>query len=144
MNADSIPAVVMGGVLLLLGGGSFWYLWQQRESADEMDDLAYRHWLRQVRRRLQISALLILIGFLIPLGDLLPFFRQAPVAFVFFWMAVMGLAGWIALLGLADLASTRNYASRAQRRLRQQKADLDAELARARQQRGGSRYHSDE
>jgi hypothetical protein len=141
---DSIPAVVMGAILLLLGGGSAWYFWQHREPAAGTDELARRHAIRQTRRRLQISAMLILVGVLIPLGDLLPFFRRAPVAFVFFWVAVMCLAGWIALLGLADFASTRAYHSRIGRQLEQQKASLEAELARARAQRGGSRYHSDE
>lgn len=141
---DSIPAVLMGGFLLLLGGGSAWYLWAHRDTPADADTLEKQHAARQTRRRLQISVLLILIGILIPLGDLLPFFRQAPIAFVFFWVSVMFLAGWVALLGFADLASARAYHSRAYRDLQQQKAKLDAELARARAQRGGSRFHSDE
>lgn len=143
MFDDSLPALIAGGLLLALGCGSAWYLWQHREPPPDAEPLARKHAWNQVRRRLQISALVILVGILIPLGDLLPFFRRAPVAFAIYWVGIMCLAGWIALLGLADFVSSQTLNSRAQRRLEQQRAELEAELTRARF-RSGSRFHSDE
>lgn len=140
---DSIPALLMGCLLLTLGVCSTWYFWKRLQSVAETDELARRHALSQARRRLQVSVMITLVGVLIPLGDLLPFFRRAPVAFVFFWVAVMVLAGWIALLGIADLASSRVYHNRAARRLKQQREELEAQLAQVRGGRG-SRFHSDE
>lgn len=140
---DSIPALVMGGLLIGIGLVSVCFLWKQKQSDHSGDEHAQRHSQRQIRRRLQVSAMVILVGILIPLGDLLPLFRQAPVAFTIFWTAVMLLAGWIGLLGIADFASSRAYHSRARRRLKQQQAELEAELLRLRGSRG-SRWHSDE
>lgn len=140
---DSIPALLMGGLLLCLGAGSTWYFWRRLQTIAETDELARKHAHSQARRRLQVSVMITLVGVLIPLGDLLPFFRRAPVAFVFFWVAVMVLAGWIGLLGIADLASSRVYHNRAARRLKQQQEELEAQLAAVRGGRG-SRFHSDE
>ncbi len=141
---DSVPALVFGGVLILMGGGSAWHQWRYRQPPDDGDDLTRQHAIRKLRRRLQVSAMLVLVGILIPLGDMLPFFRREPVAFVIFWLGVLLLAGWIGLLAFADMASTKAHLSRAQRRLAQQKLQLEAELAEYRANRGGSRYHSDE
>lgn len=141
--ADSLPALVFGGLLLLLGGGSAWYL--RRQPLPPVSEPDAREFaLHQRRRRYQVSGLLALIGVLIPLGDTLPLFRQSPVAFVIFWVAILFLAGWVMLLAVADFATSRLHHGRAQQRLDQQRQRLEAELTRLKQARGGSRIHSDE
>ncbi len=141
---DSLPALIFGGLLILVAGVSVWYQQRLRVLPADADDLARLHAERQYRRRLQVAAMLATVGILIPLGDNLPFFRQAPVAFVMYWAAVLMLTGWIALLAIADLASTRAYHGRATRSLQRQREELEDQLARFRVSRNGSRIHSDE
>jgi uncharacterized iron-regulated membrane protein len=134
---EALPAFVAGGLLVLGGAVSAWYQWRYRRPDSEADDLSRQHAARQLRRRLQVSALLALIGILIPLGDQLPLFRQAPVAFVFFWAAVLLLTAWIGLLALADFASARAYHRVANIRLRQARRELEEQLQQYRARTNG-------
>lgn len=135
---EALPAFVAGGLLVLGGAASAWYQWQYRRPDSESDELGRQHAARQLRRRLQVSALLVVIGVLIPLGDQLPLFRQAPVAFVFFWAAVLLLTAWIGLLALADFASARAYHRIANIRLQQTRRELESQLQ---QYRAGTNGH---
>lgn len=135
--ADSIPALCAGGLLLAFGIGLGWFQWRYRQPQAGDDELTRRHAARQLRRRLQVSVLIVLSGLFIPLGDLLPFFRQAPVAFALFWLAILGLAFWIILLAVADLVSARMYHNLANLRIRQQRRELERELDRYRAQGNG-------
>jgi hypothetical protein len=142
---ESLPALIVGALLVTIGAGSAWYQWRYRRPDIEADELSRQHAARQLRRRLQVSGLLMLIGILIPLGDQLPFFRQAPAAFVFFWGAILLLTGWIALLAIADLASARAYHRVASVRLRQARRELEAQLEQYRASTNGhTGIHSDE
>ena len=142
--ADSIPALVAGGLLILLALGSVWYLRQRHQSATEPDEQTRDFAERQYRRRLQVAGMLALIGILIPLGDSLPLFRQAPIAFFFYWMAVLFLTAWMVLLAVADMASARAHFGSTGRKLQQQERELEAEIRRIRASRNGSHIHSDE
>lgn len=142
--ADSVPALVAGGLLILLALGSVWFLRQRYQSVVEPDEQAQAFAARQYRRRLQVAGMLGLIGILIPLGDALPLFRQAPVAFFFYWMAVLLLTAWMVLLALADMASARAHFGSTGRKLQQQQRELEAEIRRIRASRNGSQIHSDE
>lgn len=134
---EALPALVVGALLIGLGAGSAWYQWRYRQPDREADDVGRQHATRQLRRRLQVSGMLVLVGILIPLGDQLPFFQQAPAAFVFFWGAVLLLTAWIALLAIADLASARAYHRVAGVRLHQARRELEAELQQYRAQTNG-------
>lgn len=145
MPAENIPALVFGGGLILFACAAAWYQWKYRQPEAAADELSQSHARRQLRRRLQVSGMIALLGLLIPLGDMLPLFRNSPVAFFVFWVAVLCLTGWIALLALADMASTRVFHGRAAQQLLQQKRALEAELAQYRARSGGGhRIHSDE
>ncbi|MDZ4687961.1 MAG: hypothetical protein SH850_23050 [Planctomycetaceae bacterium] len=135
--ADSLPALIIGAVLVGIGVGSGWHQWRYRRPDAQMDDLGRQHSHRQLRRRLQVSGLLALIGVLIPLGDHLPFFKQAPAAFVFYWGAVLLLTCWIGLLAIADFASARAYHRVANVRLRQARRELEEQLQQYRAQTNG-------
>jgi hypothetical protein len=136
---ESLPALIVGVFLVGLGIGSAWYQWKHHRPDTEADDLARQHAARQLRRRWQVSALLVLVGVLIPLGDLLPFFRRAPAAFVFYWGAILLLAAWIGLLAIADYASARAYHRVANVRLRQARRELEEQLQ---QYRASTNGHS--
>lgn len=138
---DALPALVFGGILILLAAGSAWRYRRPVERNQLSDELAFRHARRQRRLRLQISAMVGLVGVLIPLGDQLPWFRRAPVAFVLFWGAILLLVAWIVLLGLADMAATRMYFNRADHELSRGRRRLEEELSTHRHRNG---VHSDE
>lgn len=121
-----------------------WHQWKYRQPEATADELSQAHARRQLRRRLQVSAMIALLGLLIPLGDMLPLFRKSPVAFFVFWVAMLCLTGWIVLLALADMASAKVFHSRAAKQLLQQKQELEAELARYRSRSNGHPIHSDE
>lgn len=130
--ADAIPALVAGGLLVVVGAAIGWFQWKHRQPDPTEDELTQLHAARQLRRRLQVSALMVLVGILIPLGDLLPTFRKSPVAFALFWVAILVVLFWIILLALADLASARTYHYRASLRIRQERRELERELERYR------------
>jgi hypothetical protein len=130
--ADSIPALVAGGLMIVVGLGIAWFQWRHRQPDASEDELTQLHAARQLRRRLQVSGLMVLVGILIPLGDLLPTFRRSPVAFALFWAAILLVLFWIMLLAAADFVSARSYHNLANLRMRQQRRELERELDRLR------------
>jgi hypothetical protein len=107
------------------------------------DDRAlFDQWTRnRRRRRLQVAALLGLVGFLIGLGDagVIPW-QWFPLTFAFYWLAVLGLAFWILLIALGDMLSARLHGRLAQKsldRLHAKQEELLATAARLRQHRDG-------
>lgn len=134
------------GALLVIAGGAFihWHIrcWRvQREDAS-LSDRERLHYRRQFRRRLQISGMLVLLGVLIPVGDLLIPWLQFPRLFGVYWILVLLLASWMMMLAALDWLSGRMQA-RAHRAslsslLRKQR-ELEAEAARLR--RAGSNGH---
>ncbi|MBI1345853.1 hypothetical protein GC163_06145 [bacterium] len=144
MPAENIPALIFGGGLVVFAGVVAWYQWTYRQPEAAADELSQTHARRQLRRRLQVSGMIALLGLLIPLGDMLPLFRNSPVAFFVFWVALLCLTGWIVLLAIADMASAKVFHGRAAKQLLQQKRELEAELARYRSRSNGHAIHSDE
>jgi len=128
--ANAIPALCAGGLLVAIGLGLAWFQWRFRQPDPQADELARLHAQRQLRRRLQVSALMVLVGVLIPLGDLLPAFQkgQAPLAFALFWLAILAATVWIMVLAVADLVSARMYHHLANLRIRQQRRELERQL----------------
>lgn len=129
---DSLPALCAGGILLAIAFGSAWFQWRYRRPPVDAPAEDLLHARRQLRRRLQVSLLLAIVAVLIPLGDMLPFFRRSPLAFVIYWCGVLGLAVWIGLLALGDLASAQTYHRTAAARLRQQQRELQDQIDRYR------------
>jgi hypothetical protein len=128
--ADAIPALCAGGLLMAIGVSMAWFQWRFRQPDAGAEELARLHARRQLRRRLQVSALMVLVGALIPIGDLLPQFQQgkAPLAFALFWMAILAAVAWIMLLAVADLVSARMYHKVANLRIRQERRELERQL----------------
>ncbi len=137
---DWVPAVVVGIILIVLAVGLAWQQWVgwKRGSAGLLsDDEARQHAARQFRRRLQVSVMLGIVGLMIPLGDLLPVFRQSPQLFVIYWLIVLAAVVWIVLLALGDLASNLAYSRVARNRLRRERRTLEDELRAYRSQTNG-------
>lgn len=128
---DWLPAVIVGSAILVFSGGLGWKQWSAWKggTADlPREDDARVHASRQLRRRLQVSILLALVGLMIPAGDLLPIFRRSPRLFVIYWLGVLAVVTWAVVLALGDLASNLAYSRVARNRLRQERKALEMEL----------------
>lgn len=95
-------------------------------SADAELDVFHR---RQLRRRIQVSAMIGLLGIAIAAGMLIPW-QRSPLGFAFYWFVVIVCTLWIAVLALADLTHSRSYISHLDREHRIKRAELEAQLQR--------------
>lgn len=141
-----IPAVVMGCLLLLAAGGLAWFqhaAWRKVTEGLDEDDKLHQQATRQLRRRLQVSGLLGVIGLLIPIGDLAPNMRRSPSMFAIYWLVVLGLVAWMVLLALGDLASNLAQHRVAKNQLEIERRSLEQQLRRNRAAGNGHTPNSD-
>lgn len=133
---DWVPSVVMGLGLVLLGG---WFMslhlrtWQRirQELGADDPDRAFHH--RQFRRRMQASGVILIIGVMVPVGDLLiPWRKQDASVATLYWLLVLGLTCWVLLLAMGDLFATRAHSRAALSRLQRKQRELQAEADRLR------------
>jgi uncharacterized membrane protein YesL len=111
--------------------------WHGHQADATIDARELRYYRYQFRRRLFISALLILLGILIPAGDALmvQLQRRLPALVAGYWLVVLAIAMLIILLAMIDL-----MAGNAHRRamlgaihgLARKRRELEAEVARLR------------
>ncbi len=139
--ADTIPALVAGMLLLGFALVSAWLQIRSRRGLLELleaDPLAKTFADRQLRRRLQVSAMLGIVGILIPLGDQLErFFRGRPGLFFIYWIVVLILVTWSVLMALGDWLSASAYSSLVNIQLRLERKQLEDEVRRYRASQNG-------
>ena len=102
---DIKASLSVGITLILLGAWLIrWHraAWGRHRDSEAGDDRERRHYRLQFRRRIQVSALLILLGVMLPIGDWLMVQRRNPMWITIFWIAVLTLAVWIMLLAVVD------------------------------------------
>ena len=143
---DIKASLAVGITLILLGAWLIrWHraAWGRHRDPEAGDDRERRHYRLQFRRRIQVSALLILLGVMIPIGDWLMVQRRNPMWITIFWIAVLALAVWIMLLAVVDWLSTRLYV-RATRGtlagLARQQREFEAEAERQRSRGSNGRH----
>ena len=118
-------AIVALGIFLLV-----WHrrAWQAvRATATEAGELRFHR--RRYRRRLQTSALLVVLGIALGGGQSIAADKH-PSLFVFFWCAVALLAAWMMGLAICDAIATRLHLNEQLRRQVVERARLNAELKR--------------
>ena len=130
---ERLPALIFG--LLLVAGGAvmLWShvnTWRRRREDATLSDQDRQYYHRQYRRRVQVSGLVVVIGIMLPIGDLEGPWKDNPGWWAMYWFVVLALALWIMLLAFGDLASTRSYSQAAMSRLREQQRALEQEAAR--------------
>jgi len=95
--------------------------------------------LRQLRRRVQTSVMIGLLGVAIFAGQLL-LDANTPWKFqVIYWIGVLALVLWIALLAVADMTATSLYYSREKSDFVAEHAKLQAALRKARQEEASAK-----
>lgn len=134
-----LPATVVGVGLVLFGGwlmSSHWKSWREHAHDDSLDDADRRYYRNQFRRRVQASGIILLLGFLIPIGDrIIPLNRDDASVATLYWLVVLALTCWVLLLAMLDLVATRAHSRLALshlRRLREKQRELQAEADRLR------------
>ena len=86
---------------------------------------------RRYRRRVQASSLLALVGPALFVGHRIPP-RELPRLFIGYWIVVALVTVWIGLLALGDAVASGRHFSLLRRQRTAARAQLQAELARAR------------
>jgi hypothetical protein len=127
---DQLVAPLSGVALVVLG---IMFLrrhrrtWSARRDDAALPDDERRYYGRQYRRRLVTSGLIVLLGVLIPIGDMLLDHRPAPpaVALTLFWIGILLLVLLVLLLGFVDLFATAMHARDAISRFYSEKAVLE-------------------
>jgi hypothetical protein len=149
---DIKASLTMGIALILLGGWLIrWHraAWERHRDQEAGahretgDDRERRHYRLQFRRRIQVSALLILLGVMIPTGDWLMVQRRNPMWITVFWIAVLVLSLWIMLLAAVDWLSTRLYVRVTRATLAEiarKQRELEAEVERLRSRGSNGRH----
>lgn len=142
---DLLASLAFGIGLVLLGVFLIrWHLKMWRGHCNEaLEEGELRHYRAQLRRRIQVSVLLIALGVLIPLWDVLVTGRHLSQVAALLWIVMMLLiALWIMLLAMLDWVSSRVHRRAmlgALSSLARKRAELEDEVARLRQQHRNGR-----
>lgn len=125
-----VPAVMLGGGLIILACGMMFShnrAWRRQQQDLNEDDVERGHYLARYRRRMQTSAFLAVVGFLIGLGDIV-IWRFGPFASAVFWLMIIVFAGWIGLLALGDMTAVRTHSQIEMAKHEAQRRALEREL----------------
>jgi hypothetical protein len=135
---DIIPELTFGSLVVAVAIGMAvhqWRMWKRdrEDLAGEPAEEAFA-WSR-LRRRLQVSVLLAVIGVMLPIGVWKPLFQKRLLLFLGYWLAVLLLIFWVVLLALGDLLATAMHSRVVNSRLHRERRMLEEELERFRQER---------
>jgi hypothetical protein len=143
---DIKASLAFGIALVVLGAWLIrWHFvaWRTQSREKTADDREIRHYRLQFRRRIQVSALVILVGVMLPLGDWLMVQRKNPGWIAVFWIAVLILALWMMLLAIFDWLSTRMHVRATRAALAgiaRKQRELEAEADRLRNRRSNGKH----
>lgn len=124
-------ALVSFIMLVAAAGLLIWHVrtWRVVQAqAIEPKESEYRR--NQFRRRMQTSAMLGLLGVLIPVGQWLTAWAESRLFAAIFWGGVLLLIVWMALLALVDMMVTQHHFSRLRNDYLIERAKLNAEMRR--------------
>jgi hypothetical protein len=126
------PALIVG-VVLVFGGSLAIYLhrrsWRRLQDDPTFEGPDREFYGRRYRRRMQMSAILVIDGLLIGAGDvLLPIGKNHPGPVALYWIGVLLLTGWLMVLGLAELVSSAARSRIELARVQQNHRDLERQV----------------
>jgi hypothetical protein len=133
----------VGATVALFGTAMVvWHVLQHRRHQEDisLSAASQKFFDQQYRRRMQTSALTVLLGALISFCETLPIFRSSPIFATFYVTFLLLLAFWLVLLAFGDALSTRVHLSQAireNRKARQALQDAVDELRRQQNLRSG-------
>jgi hypothetical protein len=130
--------VLVGGTLIatgLLMMRGHVQAWRTEKNDPTIEDEHRTFFYKRYCRRMQTSALIAVIGALIPFGILVlrpGLLADADVqarVFTVFWGGVLLLALWVILLGVGDFLATSAYSRAALARIRLKQRELEQQIA---------------
>lgn len=129
---DTIPGIIVGTLLVLFGAGLIQLhrtSWFHRQHDDDLGDDDYQFFAKQYRRRMQTSSLLMVIGFLIVIGDspYMPW-KSYPGLFAAYWGGILLIAFWVILCAIGDMSASRIRSTRLISRVHDQQRLLEQQL----------------
>ncbi len=129
---DTLPGIIVGALLVLFGAGLIHLhrsSWFQHQQDGDLSDNDLDFFSKQFRRRMQTSSLLILIGFLIVIGDA-PYmpWKLFPALFAIYWGGILLIAFWIILSAIADMSASRIRSATMISRIHDQQRILEKQL----------------
>jgi len=107
-----------------------WRRAQDTAGKTDAKELNYRR--RQLRRRMQSTAMLGGLAVALAVGNWLTVDRVGPLVFAVYWGCVVLVVLWVMLLAAADVVSTKHHFGHIRDGQRIEKAQLEAELRRIR------------
>ena len=133
-------AVSVGAALLVTGATmmrSHWLAWLSEKNDPSLDENDRTYYCRRFRRRMQTSAMIAVLGLLIPFGDaILPQLfddeQRQMVVFGIYWGAVLLLTVWVIIMGLGDFFASSAHTRGALARIRLKQRELERQLEEAR------------
>lgn len=143
---DIIASLVFGSALIVLGGFLIrWHYvaWSAQRHDVTIDDRERRHYRAQFRRRVQIAAMVILVGILLPLLEWLIERKQSRELITIIVIAVLLIAMWIMVLAMIDWLSMRVHnrvTQSAIAALTRKRRELEAEVERLRNKHSNGRH----
>jgi hypothetical protein len=102
--------------------------WAERQAEGITDPADLLHYHSQYRRRIQTSALIVIIGVLVFVGDVI----SKPIGvrlFGIYWAVVLALVAYLIVLAILDGLSTASHTRAALARLRAQRRQLERNAA---------------
>jgi small-conductance mechanosensitive channel len=146
VKTDLLASLVFGTALLLLGGFLIrlhFTAWRRHQNDAGLEERERRHYRAQFRRRLQVSVLILVLGVILPVGDILMTTgRVSPFAATLWIMGMLLVALWIMLLAGLDWLSTRVHRRAvlgALAGLARKRRELEDEVARLRHEHRNGR-----
>ncbi|QDT44826.1 hypothetical protein Pan241w_49420 [Gimesia alba] len=129
---DTIPGIIVGTLLVLFGAGLIHLhrtSWFHRQHDEDLSDDDYLFFSKQYRRRMQTSSLLVLIGFLIMIGDA-PYmpWKSYPGLFAAYWGGILLVAFWVILSAIGDMSASRVRSTNLISRIQDQQRLLEKQL----------------
>jgi small-conductance mechanosensitive channel len=126
-----MPSLLVCVALVTIGGfmiRGHLRSWAERQAQGIADPADLLHYYGQYRRRIQTSALIIIIGILIFVGDVISE-QIGPKLFGWYWVVVLILVCYLILLAVLDGLSTASHTRAALARLRAQRRQLERHAA---------------
>jgi hypothetical protein len=143
---DILASLVFGTALVVLGGFLVrWHYaaWNAQRNDGTLDDRERLHFRAQFRRRIQIAAMVILVGIILPPLEWLIERKQSRELITIIVIAVLLIALWIMVLAMIDWLSMRVHNRATQSAiaaLARKRRELEAEVERLRSKHSNGRH----
>ncbi|MFK7778119.1 MAG: hypothetical protein QM501_08365 [Gimesia sp.] len=129
---DTIPGIIVGTLLVLFGAGLIQLhrtSWFHRQHDADLSNNDLNFFANQYRRRMQTSSLLILIGFLIVIGDA-PYmpWEIYPALFAAYWGGILLFSLLIVLNAMGDMRASRARSATMISRIQDQQRVLEKQI----------------